>query len=1241
MRALLVALLVCLLPLGAVAQTRPNTILVMDGSGSMWGQIEGVNKIVIAREVVSEILSDFPEDQNLGLTVYGHRTRGDCSDIETVVAPDIGTASTIVDVVNGINPRGKTPMTDAIIAAAEALRYTEEKATVVLVSDGIETCNPDPCAAARLLEQSGIDFTAHVIGFDVGNEPDAIEQMQCIADETGGTFTTASNASELTDALSVVVEPEPVSAPVTFTAELTDGTLITDPVLWDVTDGTTAFADDEGGNPLEMVMEEGSYTATAYWTVTETEMQTTFEIVDSAPVDVTLVFEMPLPAASLMAPETAVGGSTVMVEWDGPNEGLDNIQVAPLDGSYYDYSYTERGNPVGLVMPPRAGTFELRYVLRDRETIATRLITLTEPEIGLEAPASVVAGSSFDVGWTGPDQGGDNVQIGPAEGGYSDYSYTRNGNPVSIVAPSAPGTYELRYRFRDRETIYTQPIEVTEVGALLTAPESAVAGSTIQVGWDGPDYANDYIGVSEPAEDGYVNYTYTRDGNPVDLVMPTEAGTYELRYYLNEDRTILARKAIEVTPIEATLEAPETAAAGETVQVTWTGPDYANDYIGVSVPTEDGYENYTYTRDGSPLGLVMPTEAGTYEIRYYLSQGSRVIGSTTIEVTEVAAALTAPDTAVAGSTIQVGWDGPDYANDYIGVSTPGEDGYINYSYTRDGNPVDLVLPAEPGSYELRYFMSQDQRVIATRPIEVSDTGAMLTLPETAKAGETIDVVWEGPDYPNDYIGIYEVGETGASINYTRTSQGSPLALQMPAEAGTYEVRYVIQQTRRTLASATIEVTDTEASLVLPETAPVGSTIQVGWDGPDYPNDFIAVYEVGATGASINYTRTSAGNPLELLMPTETGTYEVRYVMDQDRRVLASTTIELTKIGVTVTAPETAPLGSTVTVEWDGPDYPNDYIGVYEVGATGGSLNYTRTSQGNPLELLMPATEGTYEIRYMLDQDRQVAASTQITLTPVAVALTAPDTAAAGATIQIGWDGPDYPNDYIGVYDVGATGGSINYTRTSAGNPLNLLLPPTPGEFEIRYMIDQDRTVMATHLITTTPLKAELSAETSVPQGATIPVTWEGPDYPNDFIGVYEVGATGGSINYARTSAGNPAQLLMPAQPGTYEIRYMVEQDRTQLKSLTVEVTPLDVQIVAPPSGAAGSELPVGWDGPDYPSDYIGLYEVGATGGSLSYTRTSQGNPVMIRLPDEPGDYELRYMLDQDRTMLATIPVTVE
>ena len=174
----------------------------------MWGQIDGTAKITIAQVVVARILGNFPADQGLGLTVYGHRERGNCTDIETNVAPAPGTVNEIVAAMNAIKPLGKTPMTDAMIAAAKALHHTEGTATVLLVSDGVETCNSDPCAAARLLEQASITFTTHIVYFSV-SDLDLLAQMQCLTKETGGRFLTASNADKLDLAMTAKVMETP------------------------------------------------------------------------------------------------------------------------------------------------------------------------------------------------------------------------------------------------------------------------------------------------------------------------------------------------------------------------------------------------------------------------------------------------------------------------------------------------------------------------------------------------------------------------------------------------------------------------------------------------------------------------------------------------------------------------------------------------------------------------------------------------------------------------------------------------------------------------------------------------------------------------------------------------------------------------------------------------------------------------------------------------------------------------
>ena len=187
-----------------------QAILVLDASGSMWGQIDGRPKIAIAREAVGAMLDGWNGDA-LGLLTYGHRRKGDCDDIELLIEPASFDAAAIRRQVDALNPKGMTPISAAVRQAAEILRYTEQKATVILISDGEETCQADPCALGAELEAAGIDFTAHVVGFDIERNAIARQQLQCLATRTGGQYLDADDAAELNHALQAVVR-EPVAA---------------------------------------------------------------------------------------------------------------------------------------------------------------------------------------------------------------------------------------------------------------------------------------------------------------------------------------------------------------------------------------------------------------------------------------------------------------------------------------------------------------------------------------------------------------------------------------------------------------------------------------------------------------------------------------------------------------------------------------------------------------------------------------------------------------------------------------------------------------------------------------------------------------------------------------------------------------------------------------------------------------------------------------------------------------------
>lgn len=716
MRALIAILLLCLLPGLTLAQDRANTILVLDASGSMWGQIEGESKIEIARRVVTDLLQTIPQDQNLGLTVYGHRTRGDCTDIESLVSPGPNTRDAIAAAVAGITPLGKTPMTDAVIAAAEELRYTEDRATVILVSDGVETCNPDPCAAAVALEQAGIDFTVHVIGFDI-TDAEAMRQMQCIADETGGLLRSASNADEFLAALTeIMVEPVPVPEPepeppvtvtVTFNAVLDDAaqTQITDPVRWTLTSGDTVLFTDEAGNPLTHDLGLGNYTITADYGLAETSAFVNFAIVGPGAQTFTVALPVPLPAATIDAPDQAPAGSTIQVSWTGPDDNSDNIEVGvPGDPAYLSFTYTQEGNPLNVILPGQPGTYELRYRLRDSETLVTRPIIVTEAPVVLTAPDSGAIGSTIDVGWTGPAAPNDNIELGrPGDPSYLDFAYVTDGNPVQITLPAEPGEYELRYRFRDTETLTTRSISVTEAELSLSAPDSAPAGSAIDVTWVGPDADLDNIQVGPVGSSEYSDYAYTETGNPVRLILPAQPGTYEIRYRFRDSEAILTRP-ITVTATDVSINAPESAPAGSTQMIGWTGPNAPLDIIQIGKPGE-GYITYAYVENGNPLPLLMPVEPGTYELRYRF-RDAEVIATRMIQITPVTAQLLSQPSVVAGAEVIVGWDGPNYPNDYIALGKAGETSYATFAYTSDGNPARLIAPTATGDYEIRYVTGE-------------------------------------------------------------------------------------------------------------------------------------------------------------------------------------------------------------------------------------------------------------------------------------------------------------------------------------------------------------------------------------------------------------------------------------------------------------------------------------------------------------------------------------------------------
>ena len=188
----------------AWGQAFPEVMFILDGSGSMWGEVEGQSKIVIAKNIMTEIVPELPADVKVGLAAYGHHRKGDCEDIEIIIPSGSDDRDALLSAVKDISPKGKTPIAEAIQMVAEELAVKENETTVVLLSDGEETCHPEPCVAVKKLKAQGINFVLYVVGFDVNDLQK--EQLACLAEAGGGQYFSAENPDALLAAFESVKE---------------------------------------------------------------------------------------------------------------------------------------------------------------------------------------------------------------------------------------------------------------------------------------------------------------------------------------------------------------------------------------------------------------------------------------------------------------------------------------------------------------------------------------------------------------------------------------------------------------------------------------------------------------------------------------------------------------------------------------------------------------------------------------------------------------------------------------------------------------------------------------------------------------------------------------------------------------------------------------------------------------------------------------------------------------------------
>ena len=653
------------------ANAEESVMLVLDVSGSMWGQIEGEAKITIARAALKAMVKDWPKERSVGLIAYGHRSKGDCNDIETVIPVGPLDTGALAKTVDSLMPKGMTPLTASVKRAAEDLKFKESKATVILISDGIETCDLDPCKVGAELEQMGIDFTTHVIGFDVNTVEDQ-KGLKCLASATGGQFIPASNANELNEALLKTTQAiaAPAPAPVVEKPKILQAEII---------------APDSGVKGTEVP----------------------FEIKGEKGIEGYLYVYG-------VGKENSLGYARIEATEDGYAPG--KIRLPAVVGEY-ELKIKDNLNKTVAVKKIKATEAEVSISAPSEVPLGTEVrFTLTAPE-GLDGYVYLYkAGKEKSLGYHGvyPSDTGEGYKEG------------------SIRVPAEVGDYELQWKTTGEVVLAKASLKVTEAVISLKAPSEATIGTEVEFIPSGPLGLDGYVYLFGKGKDKSISYERVVEADsgegykPGKIRMPTTPGEYELKWKGSAEK-VLAEALVNVVKAEISLEFPSEAPIGTELKVALKAPDGLSGYVYLYPAGKDKSLEYVRALEDAVGGyqvakLRLPAKPGSYDLKW-VSDGDGVLASGVVNVISAPIEIVAPTEVRAEEEFSISLKGPAGIDGYLYLFKAGKEQSINYYRVVEGaiedyEPIRVTAPKEAGEYELKWQINNNQ-VLGERAIKVN------------------------------------------------------------------------------------------------------------------------------------------------------------------------------------------------------------------------------------------------------------------------------------------------------------------------------------------------------------------------------------------------------------------------------------------------------------------------------------------------------------------------------------------
>ena len=177
-------------------------LFVLDASQSMYGRWQSDMKISIARKLLSNLLDSLETVENieLALRVYGHQYNFPpqvCNDTKLIVPFGPESIKSIKHKLKTLTPKGTTPIAYSLEQAGDDFPSCDNcRNIIVLITDGLEECDGDPCAVSQALQKKGVVLKPFIIGIGKNFR----EAFDCV-----GTYFDASSEEDFSKALNVVI----------------------------------------------------------------------------------------------------------------------------------------------------------------------------------------------------------------------------------------------------------------------------------------------------------------------------------------------------------------------------------------------------------------------------------------------------------------------------------------------------------------------------------------------------------------------------------------------------------------------------------------------------------------------------------------------------------------------------------------------------------------------------------------------------------------------------------------------------------------------------------------------------------------------------------------------------------------------------------------------------------------------------------------------------------------------------